>query len=55
MNDATTFYLAFTALFGGIAWYLYKLHTANRQLAARMDALAATAKKHDGEAGLEES
>ncbi|MGB1697250.1 MAG: hypothetical protein ACPHK8_02495 [Thermoplasmatota archaeon] len=55
MNDTTTFFLAFLALFGGIAWYLFRLHQANHALAARMDALAATHKNHGAETGLEDS
>lgn len=55
MNDTTTFFLAFLALFGGIAWYLFRLHQANHALALRMDALAATHKNPGTEAGNEDS
>lgn len=39
MSDNTTFFLAFLSIFGGLAWYLYRLHRANAALAARMNAL----------------
>ena len=45
MNDATTAFLAFAALFAGIAVYLVRLELAARRLEARLATLeSATAK-----------
>ena len=45
MNDATTFFLAFLAVFGGLAAYLWHLDRAARRLERRLATLeSATAK-----------
>ena len=45
MNDATTFFLAFLAVFGGLAAYLWHLDRAARRLEHRLATLeSATAK-----------
>jgi CcmD family protein len=49
--DATTFLLAFLAVFGGLAAYLWHLDRAARRLEARLATLeAATAKPKAGDA-----
>ncbi len=53
MNDATTFFLAFLAVFGGLAAYLWHLDRSARRLEARLAALEAAtakAKRPDGPA-----
>ena len=45
MNDATTFFLAFLAVFGGLAAYLWHLDRVARRLEQRLATLeSATAK-----------
>jgi CcmD family protein len=45
MDDRTTFFLAFLAVFGGLAAYLWHLDRAARRLEARLASLeSATAK-----------
>ena len=45
MNDSTTFFLGFLAVFGGLAAYLWHLDRSARRLERRLAALeAATAK-----------
>jgi hypothetical protein len=39
MSDNTTFFLAFLSIFGGLAWYFFRLHRANAALAARLEDL----------------
>lgn len=39
MSDNTTFFLAFLSIYGGLAWYLVRLHRANAALADRLEAL----------------
>lgn len=51
--DATTFLLAFLAVFGGLGLYLWRLDRAARRLERRVAALegpAGTAKPKDGDA-----
>jgi CcmD family protein len=49
MNDATTFFLAFLAVFGGLAAYLWHLDRQARRLEARLAVLeAATANVKPG-------
>lgn len=43
INDTTTFFLAFLALFGGIAWYLLRLDRDARALEQRLALLEARA------------
>ena len=48
--DATTFFLSFLAVFGGLAAYLWHLDRAARRLEARLATLErATAKAKPGE------
>lgn len=50
MNDATTFFLAFLAVFAGLAAYLWHLDRAARRLEARLVTLeSATAKPKPGD------
>jgi CcmD family protein len=51
--DATTFFLSFLAVFGGLAAYLWHLDRTARRLEARLATLEATAKAKpgDGEGG----
>ena len=54
VSDATTFFLSFLAVFGGLAAYLWHLDRAARRLEARLATLeSATAKPKggDGQAG----
>ena len=44
MDDRTTFFLAFLAVFGGLAAYLWHLDRSARRLETRLAALEATAK-----------
>lgn len=37
MTDNTTFFLAFLSLFGGLAWFLYRLHKQNKALEERLE------------------
>ncbi len=44
VNDATTFFLSFATVFGGLGWYLLRLEQHVKALEARIrDALPATA------------
>jgi CcmD family protein len=43
MNDATTFFLAFAAVFAGIAYYLVWLERKAKALEARLRTLSAKA------------
>ncbi|HUR26201.1 MAG TPA: CcmD family protein [Candidatus Thermoplasmatota archaeon] len=54
MNDATTFFLAFLAVFGGLAAYLWHLDRAARRLEARLvtlESVTAKPKPGDGPGG----
>ena len=45
MDDRTTFFLAFLAVFGGLAAYLWHLDRAARRLEARLAAFEAAGTK----------
>jgi CcmD family protein len=47
--DATTFFLSFLAVFGGLAGYLWHLDRTARRLEARLATLEATAKPKPGD------
>lgn len=56
VNDATTFFLSFAAVFGGLAYYLLRLERSVRDLERRLAALqhadaSTTVKDPDGDAG----
>ena len=51
MNDATTFFLAFLAVFGGLAAYLWHLDRAARRLEQRLATLEAATAKPKGPEG----
>lgn len=48
MDDATTFFLAFLAVFGGLAAYLWHLDRSARRLEERLAALEAVTAKAKG-------